>query len=266
MPEIAFAKALPSGMPPELVVRFDSFTLVGTSVAARATAFAVPELGVALDVGRLSPAITAQPVLLLSHAHLDHLSGLLAWLNVRARFHGGEPTGVVCPRGMAEPLQQALEIMPGMESVRRRLDLSTVIRGVDPGQEIELRAGVAVPFAVEHGVEALGWRLFARSGGRALLAYAGDGTTEPFLRAPELLDATTAVVECTFLERNRRIAARLAAHSHLLDWVEVAPRLTCDHLVLAHLPPLDRAAIEELTATLAAVFRGQLVAWTAAAE
>ncbi len=262
MGSIRFPRAAGGGYSPELELRVGGLKLRGTSVAARATAFAVPALGVALDVGRMSPTMAEQPVVLLSHGHLDHLSGVLAYLNVRARFHTGEPTHLVAPAPVAAALRQALAVMPGMESVRKRLRLDDAVGGAEPGDAVALPGGTATAFALDHGVPALGWSLRRPRRARPDLVYAADGSTAPFAADPALLDARTAVVECTFVETNRRVAARLAKHAHLKDWVEIAGALRCDNLVLAHLPTLPAARIEELVTPLAERFPGRLVAWT----
>jgi len=261
--EVRFPRGAGGAYGPELEMRLAGLTLRGTSVAARATAFAVPALGVALDVGRMSPTMAEQPTVLLSHGHLDHLSGVLAYLNVRARFHRGSPTTLVAPEPVAAALRQALAVMPGMESVRKRLRLEDVIVGASPGETVALPRGSATAFALDHGVPALGWSLRRPRRRRPDLVYAADGSTAPFAADPALLDARIAVVECTFLERNRRVAARLAKHAHLKDWLEVAPALRCDHLVLAHLPPLPASEIGALVAPLADRLAGRLIAWTA---
>jgi ribonuclease BN (tRNA processing enzyme) len=261
VPDLVFPQPIGEPFSPELELRLAGVTLRGTSVAARATAFAIPEFGVALDVGRMSPTIAAQPVVLLSHGHLDHLSGVLAYLNVRARFHKEEPPRLVVPESVAGPLRQALALMPGMESVRKRLRLEDVIIGVTPGKRIRVPGGTAVPFAVDHGIATLGWALRWPRGRRAALVYAADGSTAPFVADPGLLDAEVAVVECTFLERNRKVAARMAKHAHLSDWVALAPKLRCDYLVLAHLPPMPAKELSVLLVPLAERLPGRLVAW-----
>ncbi len=261
MAEAVYPRVSQGSAPVELEVELAGVTLRGVSVAARATAFAVPELGATLDIGRMSPSLAAQPVVLLSHGHLDHLSGVLAYLNVRARFHPETAPLLAAPREVAEPLRQALAVMPGMESVRKRVRLADVIRGVTAGEAVELPGGRAVAFAVDHSVPTLGWRLLRGRERRPLLVYAADSTIDPFRADPALLDARAAVVECTFAGRNRRIAARLARHAHLSDWVELAPRLTCDTLVLAHLPELPAAELAALAEPLAEVFGGRLVLW-----
>jgi ribonuclease Z len=262
--EPIFPQAVPGAAPPELEMAFGDLRLVGTSIAARATAFAVPALGVALDIGRLTPTLAAQSTVLLSHGHLDHISGILAYLNVRARFHPDEPTRVVAPAAVAGPLLRALELMPGMESVRKRVRLDDVIVAAEPGVPVPLAAGSATSFAADHSVPTLGWALRRPSQERPALVFAGDGGTAPFAADPGLLDAAVAVVECTFVEKNRVIAARLAAHAHLADWVELAPRLACDVLVLSHLPPLPADELRALVGPLAAALGGRLVLWAAA--
>jgi ribonuclease BN (tRNA processing enzyme) len=168
------------------------------------------------------------------------------------------------PESVAGPLTQALALMPGMESVRKRLRLEDVIIGVAPGDRVRVSGGTAVAFAVDHGIATLGWALRRPRRQRPVLVYAADGSTAPFVADPGLLDAEAAVVECTFLERNRKVAARLAKHAHLSDWVALAPKLRCDHLVLAHLPPMPAKEISVLLAPLAERLSGRLVAWSAA--
>ncbi len=247
---VRFPAPVATGVGAELEAEVAGVYLRGASVAARATAFAVPELGVALDLGRLSPAVAAQPVVLLSHAHLDHSAALLAYLNLRARFYPEEPPTVYLPEAIRKPFLAALALMPGLESVRKRLDLETVLRGVEDGEEVVLPGGRARAVARDHGVPTLGWVLRRAAGGRAVLAYGADGRAAQLLARPELVDAAVAVVECSFVEANRRVAAVLGGHAHVSDLAELAPRLACQVLVLAHLPVLPR---EELVLALAPV-------------
>lgn len=247
--------------PPTLRLGLGHLTLTGVSVAARATGFVVEELGVTLDLGRMSPLVAAQPLVLLSHGHLDHTAAVLAYLNVRARFYPDEAPVLLAPTAVASALRQALVVMPGMESVRRRLDLERVVVGVEAG-EVRAVGGLEIQaFAVDHGVPALGWSVRRSGGARWDVVFAGDGSTAPFVSDPGILDARMALVECTFTEPNRRVAARLARHAHLLDWVELAPQLRCDTLVITHLPDLPGSRLRELAGPLAASLPGRLVLW-----
>lgn len=259
MPPVLFPLPHADQTPPELEFAFGPWRLVGTSLAARATALAIPELGVAVDVGRVTPAVASQPNLLITHEHLDHTVGLLAYLNLRARRYGGEPTAVWVPAPLHRDLLRALRVFPGMSSVHKRLALEEVVRPVEDGEEVNLGSVHARAFAVEHGVPTVGWALYLPHERRPLVVFAADGDPRFFRTRPELLDAQVAVVECSFVEANRRVAARLARHAHISDWLELAPQLACQTLVLAHLPePLpDLTLIERLAET----FPGRVVVW-----
>jgi ribonuclease BN (tRNA processing enzyme) len=256
-----FATPRPFVAPPELQLALPGLTLLGTSLAARATAFAVPELGLALDLGRLTPHLAEQGTVLLSHGHLDHLAGILAYLNLRARFFAGQPTVLYGPAEVIPPLQQALELMPGMEAVRKRMRLPEVLRPVAAGESVTLPCGTARTFALDHSAPVLGWAITRPDAARPALVFAADSTMAPLEAAPELLDAEVAIAECTFVEPNRRFAAELSKHSHLSEWVALAPRLTCDVLVLSHLPELDPVALTTLTLPLSRALSGRLVLW-----
>ncbi len=224
--------------PWELVLDLPGGRIVGGSVAALATAFAVEPLGVAIDLGRCSARLAAQSTALLTHCHADHLAGLIAWLAARSRQPRGTPCRVVVPAARRDALLGALNLWPDFDRVRRRLDLESTVAGARGGERIELpEGGWAKAFSAHHGVPTLGWQVGLAGEDRPLAVFAGDGTVLPFRDRPELLDAAAAVVECTFVEPKTRVAARLGGHSHLEDWLELAPSLTCDRLVLAHLPP-----------------------------
>ncbi len=221
----------------------DGLALVGTSVAALATAFAVDPLATAVDMGRCSPVLAAQDTVLLTHCHSDHVAGLIAWLSAHTRRHRGAPARIALPAERRAQLLEALERWPDLDGVRRRVDLREVLVAAAPGGAVDLGGGaVARAFGVEHNTAAVGWTLTPAGGRRPALAFAGDGTVEPFRRDPSLLDVDTAVVDCSFVAPGTRVAARLSAHGHLQDWLELLPDLRCRRLVLAHLPPEVSAA------------------------
>ncbi len=232
-PRIAFPEPAGGG---DLAWRGAGLALVGRSVAALATAFALPDLGVAVDMGACSALLAAQDTVLLTHCHADHVAGLVAWLSAHTRRHPGRPTRIVVPAERRDALLAALAAWPELDGVRRRCDLEAALVAVRAGDRVDLPGGWAEAFAVRHGVPALGWRLGRAGERRALLAFGGDGTVEPYRENPGLLDAGLALVECTFLAPGQRAAARWSGHAHLLDWLELAPDLPCDRLALVHLP------------------------------
>ena len=213
-------------------------SVAGVSIAALATAFAIDRFKTAIDMGRCSALLAAQETVLLTHCHSDHVAGLIAWLSAHTRRHRGRPTRVVVPEGRRAELLAALEIWPDLDGVRRRIDLAEAMLSASPGTTIELaEGGSARAFAVRHNTAALGWALSTGDGSRPAIVFAGDGTVEPFRDNPGLLDGEIAVVDCSFIDPGTRVAARLSGHGHLMDWIELLPELSCDTLVLAHVPP-----------------------------
>ncbi len=233
----------------DLVLRVPGHDLTGTSVAALATAFVVDRFRTAVDMGRCSAALAAQETVLLTHCHSDHVAGLVAWLSAHTRRFTGSPTRIVVPEERRDVLLSALEIWPELEGVRRRVNLEEVVVPAGVGDVVALAGGGAArAFGIHHSVPSLGWALSGSDTRRPTFAFAGDGTVLPFENDPSLLDATVAVVDCSFVDSGTRVAARLGGHGHIQDWINLAPQLPCDVLVLAHLPP--EATAEGLLASL----------------
>jgi ribonuclease BN (tRNA processing enzyme) len=220
----------------ELVMHLAGLEVVGTSIAALATAFAIPRYRVAVDMGRCSPTLAAQDTVLLTHCHSDHVAGLVAWLSAHTRRHEGRPTRVVVPAERRDALVTALSVWPDLDGVRRRVDLETVVTGASPGDAFDLDGGAVTAIPAEHPVPSLGWALSDATDGRPRLVFAGDGSPQLYGRRPELLDSDAAVVDCSFVAARTLVAARLSGHGHVSDWNTLRPDLPCDELVLAHLP------------------------------
>jgi hypothetical protein len=236
----------------------DHFELVGTSVSALATAFAVATLETAVDMGRCSALLAAQDTVLLTHCHSDHVAGLVAWLSAHTRRFHNRPTRIVVHPERREPLLLALQTWPDLDGVRRRVDLAEVVIAARPGETLPLgNGGWAKPFEVHHSTPSLGWQVGVPDSERPLFAFAGDGTVVPFEESYDLLDARVAIVDCSFIEPGTRVAARLGGHGHLQDWIELMPQLPCDILVLAHLPV--EATAEDVSDLIVPINAGPVV-------
>ena len=240
-PEVVFPQPLDTASSELRLVRH-GLELVGASISALATAFVVAEHATAVDMGRCSALLAAQGTVLLTHCHSDHVAGLVAWLSAHTRRHQGEPTRVFVPAERRDQLLAALEIWPDLDGVRRRVDLGQVVMPARPGNRLELaNDGWARAFEVHHSVPSVGWAVGKNGSSRPDFAFAGDGTVLPFQDDPSVLDARVAVVDCSFVDDGTRVAARLGGHGHIQDWLHIHPKLPCDTLVLAHLPPDARA-------------------------
>ncbi len=245
----------------ELRLRVGALELIGTSISALATAFVVEDLKTAIDMGRCTALLAEQETVLLTHCHSDHVAGLVAWLSAHSRRHRGSPTTVVVPTDRRQQLLEALRIWPDLDGVRRRVELADSLIGAEPGDTVGLaRGGWARSFRVHHSTVSLGWAIGGAGTARPWFVFTGDGTVLPFADDPDLLDATIAVVDCSFLETGTRVAARLGGHGHLQDWIELLPDLKCDALVLAHLPA--EATVDKVTRLVGDIEDGpMLVPW-----
>ncbi|HWU87435.1 MAG TPA: MBL fold metallo-hydrolase, partial [Kofleriaceae bacterium] len=84
---------------------------------------------------------------------------------------------------------------------------------------------------------------------RLELAYVTDTLVSALDHAPELLRSRVLIVECTFLdERKSLAAARAGCHIHLDEIIERADRFDNEHVVMMHLSQIYRP--DEVAAVL----------------
>src|SRR4051794_25513361 len=76
--------------------------LRGHSVAGIETCIEVPSLGLLLDLGRCSKTAVTQPVVLISHGHLDHIGAVVQHAAGRAMLNMSVGTSLVPPRAAAD--------------------------------------------------------------------------------------------------------------------------------------------------------------------
>lgn len=234
--------------------------VAGGSRAGEGTLVLLPQLRLALDAGRPGRALVPLHHLFLSHGHVDHCLGVLAWASQRQlqRIPGGV---VLAPAAIAGELRALLATAATMEGGD---PYDVTVREVRTGERIELRADFSLRcFSTSHWVETLGccleWKRRRlrddlaglgedelrrrREGGEEittevvtpLFAYLADTGPEVFEREPWLVDVEVLVTECTFVDPRDRERARRFGHTHLDDLVALAPRLRNRHLVLTHL-------------------------------
>lgn len=234
--------------------------LAGVSVAGKETWFHVPSMGLAFDVGRCPTELVPVSDVFLSHAHLDHASGVAYWCSQRrlGRVGGGvvrtEPSTVPSWR-------RVLSIHAALEGVT----YDARVEPIAPGEAVLLRKDLSVgAFHVSHRVPALGFvaqevrhRLRPAWRGKAtgeireaiasgtdvseavsipLVAYSGDTAPDFFRLAPEAARrAKVLLLECSFLEPGHRDRAGEWGHLHLDDVAEHADLLENEVVLLTHL-------------------------------
>ena len=237
----------------------------GISVGGVYTSLAVPELGLLFDAGAPLRSLASADTILLSHGHVDHLGALPALLGIRG-LANRPPPRVVMP---AEIEAELLSVLASLSRLQRSpLEIEPI--GLRPGDEISLRGDLRIrAVRTFHPVPSLGYVVIRRvaklrlefqgltgpqiaalrrSGtevtvyeDRPELAYATDTLISAFDHAPELYQARTLIMECTFVdERKSLAAARASCHIHLDEVIERAEQFTNDHVVMMHFSQMYR--------------------------
>ncbi|MBC7976732.1 MAG: MBL fold metallo-hydrolase [Myxococcales bacterium] len=241
-------------------------TVRGISVGGVYTSLAVPELGIVFDAGASPRSSCAMDTILLSHGHADHVGALPAFLGIRALSGKTRPPRVIMPVEILEDLTAGLAAMSRLQ--RFPLDIEAV--GMAPGDEIALRGDLRVrAVRTFHPVPSLAYIIVRRVAklradlhgltgpqiaarrrageevsdyeDRLELAYATDTLVSALDHAPELMQARTLIVECTFLDERKSLeAARAGCHIHLDELVARADQFANDHIVMMHFSQLYR--------------------------
>jgi ribonuclease BN (tRNA processing enzyme) len=167
-------------------------------------------------------------VVAVSHLHGDHFGGL-PYLLLDGQFRRrARPLHLVGPPGLAERLEQAMEVLfPGSTQVRRRF--ATHVHELVPGATLEVGQVTVQTFGVEHaaGAPALGLRLEVAS---RVVAYSGDTAWTDTLI--ELADEADLFV-CEAYTATRPIRY----HLDLPTLRANLHRLRCARLLLIHPSP-----------------------------
>lgn len=256
--------------------RVGDYLLVGTSVAGVETVVAAPELNVCFDVGRAPTEIISIDNLCITHGHMDHAAGVAYYLSQRG-FIGNPPGRVICPRHLAQPIQALMAVWADIEGHPSPGE----ILGVEPGEDVKIRRDLVIrPFAVNHGVRALGYSVvevrhklkpeyhdlsgpqlvelkkkgvqIQNSVEVPLISYCGDTAAGRFLDEKCVREAGILIIECTFFEKEHASRARAGRHVHVGDLPQIMERVLCPNVVLIHLSQRTdiRAARRMLEATL----------------
>lgn len=231
----------------------------GVSIAGIETAIVAPELRLVLDMGRCTRAAVQQPLVLLSHGHLDHMGAIAQHAARRALLHMSHGIYIV-PKSIATHVEQFF-------NAAGQLDGQVIPRQVvalEPGEEWQIGPQRWLrPFETYHRVPSQGYTVWERRqrlreefrdlpGPRlaalreqgveiqvpyqsALLSFTGDTRVEVLERTPELQHTRSLVIEVTFLDELVSVeSARSMGHIHLSELLDRAELLPRSELVLSH--------------------------------
>jgi ribonuclease Z len=241
------------------MVQLAGLEVEGVSVGGLETCLCVPEYKLAFDIGRCPPQAVAMPTVLFTHAHVDHMGGVIHHCATRALRHMPPPTYVV-PRVNAAAFDRHFDVW-------RELDGGAMpheVVAIAPGEETLLRPGlVAQAYHSPHRAPCQGYVLFderekllpelasapaetlveRRRSGLPItapqrspeLAFTGDTTIEGVLACPDALRSRRLIIEVTFLDqRVSREKSHQMGHVHLDDIAEHAEAFENEALLFTH--------------------------------
>ena len=249
-------------------VKAADYTIRGISVGGVYTSLYVPELSVLFDVGAPLRSAVGARSLFLSHGHVDHCGALASYLGIRALVGKRRPLRVFMPAEIVDELAAALDALSRIQ----RWELSIEAIGLEPGDRVELGNNLRVrAFRTFHPVPSLGYvisreieklkpqfrglpgpeigarrrageNLFDRVQ-RPELAYATDTLVRVLDREPELFDARVLIIESTFLDDRKSLAATHAGcHIHFDELLERAGSFDNEAVVLMHFSQIYKPA------------------------
>ncbi len=233
--------------------------LRAVSVGGLETCIEVPSWKLCFDIGRCPPSAVRWPTVLFTHAHADHMGGIVHHCATRSLTSMSSPTYVL-------PEENHPDFLDLLAVWRRldRSDLDCTVIGARPGQEIPLgKSRKIATFRPVHVVPSLGYALISERRklkpeyqgmeGRELqglrrsgveidspeevveVAFCGDTTAHVLDREPLVHRARVLILEATFLDdKVSPEKARALGHVHLDDLLERLHLLQNPAIVLTH--------------------------------
>ncbi|MCB9914657.1 MAG: hypothetical protein H6828_05840 [Planctomycetes bacterium] len=258
----------------------------GVSVGGHETCLIVPTWKLAIDVGRCPRRAVNVGTVLFTHAHADHMGGVIHHCATRAMLRMPPPRYVV-PRVKADAFRRHVEVWRELDGGALPYELVELA----PGEDVELRRGLRVrAYHAPHRAPCQGYVFYdereklrpeldgapadelaarRRAGERLTetlavpeLAVSGDTLLEGVLACPDALRARRLALEVSFLdERVTPAQAHEMGHVHLDDVIAHADAFENEALLFTHLSARYRPAEARalLAERLPASLRGRVI-------
>lgn len=239
---------------------YDGLTIEGYSRAAVQTYWRIPELKVGFDLGGSPWSFMGTPTFFISHAHLDHMAALPAYV-ARRRMMKMEPPTIYVPSQVAEPVERLLRAWQKLD--RGRMICNLVAAEADAEYELS-REHVVTTFATRHTVPSLGYIIWERrkklkpeyqhlSGSEIrdvrlsgvevsaeirmpIVCYCGDTAPQGLDHEPAVYQAKILITELTFFRpEHRKETIHKFGHTHMNDILERADKFKNELIIFGHL-------------------------------
>jgi ribonuclease Z len=252
---------------PYLSHRHGGLTVEGWSRAGIQSYWRIPELRVGFDFGAIPWDFTPTPTWFVTHAHIDHLLALPAFLARRGMLKYPPPT-IHVP---AEVIGDVRALLAAWEALDRGNLICTLV-GMNPGDVAELSDDHYVSaFPTAHPIPSRGYVVWERrqklkdeylglpgdqlkqlrEAGTELTAevsvplvcYTGDTGPAGLDADPAVYSAKVLITELSFARpEHSRERIHAYGHLHLDDFVERADRFRNELIVAGHVTSRDEPA------------------------
>ncbi len=239
-------------------LRTEHFLIEGRSRAGHETWFRIPDLGIALDIGRGPDPVISMPHVFITHAHLDHAAGIPFYAGQRRlqQLDGGT---IYVPAEVADDVRALLAIQEKLTGV----GFEIAVRGLAIGEELQFgRSHLVRAHAAPHRVAARGYEFIERRHHlreefigvdrdeilrlrregvkvdeeyrRSILFYTGDTDRGLLEKCDEVFRSEVLMIECSFIGDGHQERAAKYRHIHIDDIADFADRYENDLIILTH--------------------------------
>jgi ribonuclease Z len=235
------------------------YTIEGYSRAAVQSYWRIPELKLGFDMGGTPWSFMGTQTYFITHAHLDHMAALPAYV-ARRRMMKMEPPKIFVPEEVHEATDRMLKAWQRLDRGRMVCELVPA----KPGVEYELsREHVVTAFPTRHTVPSLGYIVWERrrklkpeyqglSGDEIrdirksgievsgevripLVCYCGDTAPAGLDADPAIYQSKILITELTFFRpEHRKEKIHKFGHTHLDDILERADLFQNELVILGH--------------------------------
>lgn len=244
---------------PTLSMSHGPLTIDGYSRAAVQTYWRIAELKIGFDLGAQPWDFMALPRFLVSHAHLDHIAALPAYVARRRMMKMEKPT-IYMPESAVAAVDAMLKCFSRLDRGRLPCDLVPLVAN----QEIELsRELVVTTHATKHSIPSLGFIVWERrkklrpefshlSGDQIrdlklsgtdvtreiripVIGYTGDTAPEGLDNNPDFYKVKVLITEMTFVAPDhRKEKIHKHGHTHLDDIVARRQQFRNEIVICSH--------------------------------